>query len=154
MIYICTCIMMLIMHKMFKLSYRYVKNYVRDLKRRVKSVLQIHERSPSAERTASQKSQTPQTPTIVIQRAEESLPNHPSLKHATTDGEPKKRPSLGIIGRFASLRVSSVENEHHASIKSIENALDYYLQASALTNSFDLIKIVEVRKFIVRLDEI
>lgn len=144
------------LHLNTKLSYRYVKVYIRDLKRKVKVVLQIQDRSASTERTASQKSQTP---TIVIQKAED--PNHqlPQQTHSHSDNtdssharstsphqQQQKRPSLAYVGRFnnVNLRLSAIENEQQASIKSIESALNNYLQASALTNSFDLNKIVEV----------
>lgn len=130
-----------------------MKIYIRDLKRKIKCLLQIqdnsHQRGTSSERTNSQKSQqtgstsnsTPMTPTIIIQKVEDllcasALNTSTQMSSATTDS--------GYIGRYSYA-------EHYdqlTSIKLVDQALNAYLQASALTNSFDLNKIIEVGYFI------
>lgn len=142
---------------MKQLAYRYVKTYIRDLKRRVKSLLQINERSSSVDRHHQQQqqhaNQHPQTgsastppPKIVIQRPEDVVvvsdpSTHPNSSH--------KRPSLGHCSRYhhQTLRTTvsaDSEQQQASSIRSIESALDAYFQTCALTNSFDLNKIIEV----------
>jgi hypothetical protein len=113
----------------FKLANRYVKIYIRDLKRKVKSILQITE--GCSERSNSTKSQQT-TPTIVIQKPSDNNNENHASKY---------------IGRYSSSRdinnrKSSDSSENSANL--IENALNKYLQVCTVNNSFDLDKIVDV----------
>jgi hypothetical protein len=116
-----------------------VKVYIRDLKRKIKALLQIQEsgtsqRSTSAERTHSttttstpQSPATPMTPTIIVQKFEQT--------NAPVAGDSSSSNAF-FSGRH---HVSSEQNW----IKQIDTALNAYLQASAFANSFDLNKIVD-----------
>lgn len=109
---------------------RYVKIYIRDLKRKVKSILQITE--GCSERSNSTKSQQT-TPTIVIQKP--------------TDNNNNENHTSKYVGRYSASRdvnnrKSSDSSENSASL--IENALNKYLQVCTVNNSFDLDKIVDV----------
>lgn len=102
-----------------KLAYRYVKLYIRDLKRRVKSILQISEQRASVSNVnkTSVKS-NPTTPTIIVQKPD----------NETIDSNLEK----------------STKNAVLKSSDIIDNALNKYLQVVTTTKTFDLNKIVEV----------
>lgn len=118
-------------------------------------MLQIHEpsgRSASAERATTHKSSSALPPTIVIQRIQDDTSTSSSSPDNLNQQQRQKRPSLAQVGRchtnVTSTNLGSgkdtFEKEHIASIRTIENAVDSYLQVCALNNSFDLNKINEV----------
>lgn len=111
---------------MFQLAYRYCKFYIKDLKRKVKSILQINEKSSHS---TSQKSQL-MAPTILVQ--DDGNSDHPN------ESEVKKRKRLPEKKQAQDERSSLI----------IENALNKYLNVVTINKSFDLNKINEVIRFI------
>jgi hypothetical protein len=131
------------------LANRYVKIYIRDLKRKVKSLLQISD--VSSERSNSQKSQstTTNTPTIVIQKPIESKTSINSEHYQQASNHVSR-----YIGRYSSSSAREGTNRKMSDTESslsssglIENALNKYLQLCTVNNSFELDKIVDVSIF-------
>ena len=102
----------------FQLAYRYVKLYIKDLKRRVKSILQISENS------STNKSNT--TTTI----GKNSINRNHSTPIITIQKENEEEKQV----QQAMVKSSDI----------IENALNKYLQVVTTARTFDLNKIVEV----------
>ena len=126
-----------ILHQLSKLSYRYVKLYIRDLKRKVKGILQINERGISSERGASQKSQSI-TPTIVVQTAD---------SHSASKRNLKDKFFNDTLYETKSYKSTDSTGKADSSLLMIEHALNKYLQAISIENSYYLNKIVEVSSF-------
>ena len=131
-----------------QLSYRYVKLFIRDLKRKIKMLLQINERSSSNERNGSMKSQA-MTPTIIVQKPDDDLRRNEKI----TEGEEMSErgdsagPQSQRVFRFSSQISTETSRrylEYENSGRLIEASLSRYLQIASATNSFDISKIVEV----------
>jgi hypothetical protein len=135
-----------------KLAFRYVKLHVRDLKRKIKTILQINDRnSTTAERSASRKSQTPMTPTIIIQHAYErrgSASEHNS-KAASSDKTDFFSNDVNSDSNDQTLncaRASRCFNENfESSVQNIESSINKYFQVVTLSAAFDLSKIIDVK---------
>ncbi len=110
------------------MSFRYAKIYLRDLKRKVKTLLQIEDGN---QRSNSQKgsTQTPITPTIIIRKPSDAY------DIATPGGSDR---NTYFSDRFTNEPVA--ENPTDL----IENALNRYFQLVTMNNSYDLSKLIDV----------
>ena len=106
----------------------------------MKSILQIEDRS-SKDRSSSQKSQG-MTPTIIVEKVDEKQSSD-STKVSNQvffadESRSRKTTHYKYLGRYSS--VPSPDPENSSTI--IEQAINKHLQIVALTNSFDLSRII------------
>ncbi|CAF0847823.1 unnamed protein product, partial [Brachionus calyciflorus] len=127
------------------LSYRYVKIYIRDLKRKIKNILQIEERSMSKDRTSSQKSNT-LTPTIIVEKVDDNTKvdskTNGTQVFFSDENRSRKNAQLKYSGRYASITGSSNHSDSENSFSLIDQAINKYLQYVSLTNKFDLSRVI------------
>jgi hypothetical protein len=141
-----------------KLAYRYVKLYIKDIKRKIKVILQINDRSNSTERTNSQKSQV-MTPTIIVQKPDEIVNEINSSNTPTTStslnnqiffnddlarNHHENQANRTTFSKYIGNAPVDKKISEESPVQVIENALNKYFQIVTSNNSFDLNRIVEV----------
>ena len=109
----------------------------------------------------NQKSQTPMTPTIIIQKPEDQKKQQSTASDQKTNGKAfvneneitdedeseERRKTFAFNGRWFT-------DNHENSVQMIESAINKYLQLVTLRNTFDISKIIEVRRRIIQFNQI
>ena len=134
--------------------------HIRDVKRKIKTVLQINDRGSSSERSNSQKGpSTPMTPTIIVQKPIDELSSKTNRVDTDTGVFFKNQPTIDS----KPLSDSSMSEKNKAyvghrytqncenSVEIIENAINKYFQVVTMNNSYDLSKIIEVNKHFMKI---
>lgn len=118
--------------------------FIRDLKRKIKTILQINERGTSNERASSQKSNS-LTPTIIVDDTNNSrrASCDTNKSDSLLDQVFSDKKNFKYVGRYRSCDVSRSRDQDSSS-EIIEQAVNKYLHLVTQTNSFDLKKIIQV----------
>ncbi|RNA21643.1 hypothetical protein BpHYR1_040813 [Brachionus plicatilis] len=127
-----------------ELSYRYVKIYIRDLKRKVKVILQINDRT-SKDRSLSVKSQN-RNPTIIIEKFEDKIKidqkASPSQVFFKDENRSRKNSQIMKMNRFSSMSGSN-QSDTDSPCLIIDQAINKYLQMVSWSNTFDLSRVIK-----------